>query len=132
MARAVDGRWQVCLVRAGRYWGFPKGHVEGGESAPEAALREISEECGLPQTRLTVIAELPRSEYAYRRDGRLVFKVVHQFLVLAPADAAIRPQAGEIDEVEWLSLAEASRRASFAATRTALAAAERLLPATAL
>ena len=28
-------------------WGFPKGHVDQGESPEEAALRELSEESGL-------------------------------------------------------------------------------------
>ena len=30
-----------------KIWGFPKGHVEGGETEKEAALREIKEETGL-------------------------------------------------------------------------------------
>lgn len=30
-----------------RIWGFPKGHLEQGETAKEAAIREIKEEVGL-------------------------------------------------------------------------------------
>ncbi len=48
LARPSASGWEVCLVRAGRYWGLPKGHIERGESAEQAALREISEECGVP------------------------------------------------------------------------------------
>jgi bis(5'-nucleosidyl)-tetraphosphatase len=33
--------------RNGQHWGFPKGHVEAGESEVETALREIYEETGL-------------------------------------------------------------------------------------
>jgi len=111
------------MVRAGRYWGFPKGHVEAGESAEQAALREISEECGVPLGSLSLNARLPSSEYAYRRAGRLIFKLVHHFLVIAPAGSKLTPQAAEIDEAGWLTFDQASARASFADTRIALAAA---------
>lgn len=33
--------------RNGNHWGFPKGHVEAGETENETALREIYEEAGL-------------------------------------------------------------------------------------
>jgi bis(5'-nucleosidyl)-tetraphosphatase len=33
--------------RNGNHWGFPKGHVEAGETEAETALREIYEEVGL-------------------------------------------------------------------------------------
>ncbi|PZR81991.1 MAG: NUDIX hydrolase [Candidatus Aeolococcus gillhamiae] len=129
LARPSVNGWEVCMVRAGRYWGLPKGHVEAGESAEQAALREISEECGVAVESLTVVSRLPASEYAYRRAGRLTFKLVEHFLITAPAHTEIRPQAGEIDEVEWLSIDEAGARASFKDTRTALSAARTALPA---
>jgi 8-oxo-dGTP pyrophosphatase MutT (NUDIX family) len=127
LARPADDGWQVCLVRARQYWGLPKGHVEPGESPQQAALREISEECGLPVDSLTIVAELPPSEYVYRRQGRLIFKLVHHFLVTTTAGATLTPQPVEIDEAEWLSFDEATRRASFADTRTALEAARNVL-----
>jgi 8-oxo-dGTP pyrophosphatase MutT (NUDIX family) len=102
---------------------LPKGHVEAGESAQQAAIREISEECGLLPGSLTIVAELPPSEYVYRRGGTLKFKLVHHFLITTAAGAALTPQPAEIDEAEWLTLDEAMARASFADTRTALDAA---------
>ena len=120
--RATDG-WEVCLVRAGRHWGLPKGHVEPGETPVQAAIREISEECGLTPTALSVVAELPSAEYVYRRAGRLRFKLVHHFLVIAPPGSALVPQPGEIDEAAWLTLDGAIRQASYPATRTVLEAA---------
>ena len=123
LARPRDQGWEVCLVHAGRYWGLPKGHLERGETAPDAALREISEECGIPVDALTIVAELPHSDYVYRRAGRLIFKLVHHFLVIAPAGTELVPQPSEIDEAVWLSFDAAITRASFADTRTALTAA---------
>lgn len=116
-------------MRAGIYWGLPKGHLEAGESTHQAALREISEECGIALASLSIIATLPPSEYVYRRKGRLIFKLVHHFLVIAPPRSELTRQASEIDEAEWLSIDEAAARASFADTRTALEAARPLLEA---
>jgi hypothetical protein len=51
--RRHEGRVHVLLIRdAYQHWGLPKGHVEGVESAAEAALREVEEETGLCQLRL--------------------------------------------------------------------------------
>ncbi len=63
----------------------------------------------------------------YRRAGRLTFKLVEHYLVTAPAGTHITPQTGEIDEAVWLTIDEAIARASFADTRTALAAARTAL-----
>jgi bis(5'-nucleosidyl)-tetraphosphatase len=44
-----NGKLAYLLLRHrnGMHWGFPKGHVEAGESEAETALREIYEEAGL-------------------------------------------------------------------------------------
>ncbi|MEO8898965.1 MAG: NUDIX domain-containing protein [Candidatus Dormibacter sp.] len=127
VARPSDHGWEVCLVLAGKYWGLPKGHFEPGETAQQAALREISEECGIPVDALSIVGALPPSEYAYRRAGRLTFKLVHHFVVVAPAGTGLVPQPSEIDEAVWLSIELAIQKASFADTRTALSAARAVL-----
>lgn len=50
--RCRDGRWHCLLLRAFRYWDFPKGLVEPGESPLTAARREVREETGLAQLEL--------------------------------------------------------------------------------
>jgi 8-oxo-dGTP pyrophosphatase MutT (NUDIX family) len=123
LARPGNEGWEFALLRAGRHWGLPKGRLEAGETPAEAAVREMSEECSLSPETLTVVGDLPPSEYVYRRDGQLIFKLVHHFLVTAPEAAVLRPQQSEIDEAEWLALDAALSRASFADTRAALVAA---------
>jgi len=129
VVRDAAGSVEVCLVHDGRYWGIPKGNVEGGETPEQAALREIAEETGIAHDGLRVLAELTPSEYVYRRrdTGRLIFKRVHQYLVAAPADAELRPQESEIAAAAWLPFSDASQRASFDATRRALDEAHRAL-----
>ena len=121
VVRRGEGGWQVCLIRVGDAWSLPKGNLEAGESPENAALREVAEETGLPPDRLALRGPLPPAEYAYRRrDRRLVFKQVHHFLVELAGDAPLVPQAGEVDAVEWVALAEATARVSYRDLRAAL------------
>ncbi len=129
--RSAEGV-EVCLVNDGRYWGFPKGLIEPGETPEVAALREISEETGLVREVLLLKAALPLTEYVYRRrdSGSLIFKRVHHFLVEAPAGAELHPDPAEIAEAAWLGLGEARRRLSFKNTYPIIDAARDLLAAT--
>jgi 8-oxo-dGTP pyrophosphatase MutT (NUDIX family) len=47
VVRRVDDRWRVLLLRVYNYWDFPKGRVEAGEDAIDAARRETREETTL-------------------------------------------------------------------------------------
>jgi 8-oxo-dGTP pyrophosphatase MutT (NUDIX family) len=128
VVRRCDAAHEVCLVSDGRYWGFPKGLIEPGETPERAALREISEETGIPRTALTLRAPLPSSEYVYRRrdTGALIFKRVHHFLVEAPAGTELHPDPAEIAEAAWLGFDDARARLSFRNTIAILDAARQL------
>ena len=49
VVRFVDGHPRYLLLRSFRYWDFPKGGVESGETPLEAARREVLEEAGLSE-----------------------------------------------------------------------------------
>jgi 8-oxo-dGTP pyrophosphatase MutT (NUDIX family) len=131
--RRRDGRVEVVLVRpAGKTtWVLPKGHVEPGEGALEAALREASEESGLE-----VAAGDPLGDVSYvyswrdRPDAPLVriFKRVHFFLMeCRGGDPSAHDD--EIDEVAWFALDEAHDRASHKSERDLIAKARQALRA---
>lgn len=109
-------------------WGLPKGHIEGGETAEQAALREVEEETGLAE--LEVVAELPTIDWYFRDHGRLVHKFCHFFLLQARLGEPV-PQLDEgITDCRWLPLAEAAGTVSYANARRVILAAGELLAST--
>lgn len=78
-----QGRVLVLCNFRGEYI-FPKGHIEAGETAAEAALREVAEESGLLAT---IISPLPDTAYSYQRvSGRVQEKRVIWFNMEAASD----------------------------------------------
>ncbi len=70
---------------------LPKGLVDPGEKALEAALREVREETGISATPITKLGD---SKYVYVRswsDGERVFKIVSFYL--------LRYESGRIDNI---------------------------------
>ncbi|MDQ6883044.1 MAG: NUDIX domain-containing protein [Candidatus Dormibacteraeota bacterium] len=107
------GAPRFVLIRANGRWSFPKGAIEKGETPAATALREISEETGLPREALRIAQPLNSVEYAFRWEGRLVLKTVHNFLVSFTGDAPFRPQLSEVDEARWYDAAEARQVLGF-------------------
>lgn len=102
-------------------WGFPKGHVEAGETSEEAALRECSEETGLASLR--TIASIGTTDWYFRSGGGLVHKFCDYFLLETPGGSEARPQHGEgIKACSWLNPDDAVARITYANARTVLQA----------
>lgn len=91
---------------------LPKGLVDPGEKAIEAALREVQEETGIMASLITKLADI---KYMYVRswgDGERVFKIVSFYL--------LRYESGRIDNIsedmrievahaKWVKLEEAPK-----------------------
>lgn len=95
-------------------WALPKGCIEKGESAEQAALREIMEETGL--TRLKVLERLGEIKYFYKLEGEDIFKIVILFLV-ETEDSELRPDLGEIQGAEWFDPHKAVETIAYDNTR---------------
>lgn len=117
--RFDEGRPLFLLIRDSyRNWGFPKGHVEPGEAAEAAALREVREETGLAGLELR--GPVATIDWYFRFRGRLIHKVCHFFL-METDDEATSPQAAEgITACRWAPFEEAMSAISYANARDVL------------
>ncbi|MDQ3555520.1 MAG: NUDIX domain-containing protein, partial [Gemmatimonadota bacterium] len=119
VVREFDGGPRVLLIRDRyRHWGFPKGHVEGAETAADAALREVREETGLLELELGV--RLQTIDWFFRFRGRLIHKFCHFYLIRSPGGTPIPQQEEGITECAWLALDEAVRTISYDNAREVL------------
>jgi 8-oxo-dGTP pyrophosphatase MutT (NUDIX family) len=107
--RRNAGAIEIALIRTGKRWGLPKGHVERGEGIQEAAYREVLEETGLEGEVIAKLGEISY-RYAYKKKagGELVrvFKRVH-FYLLRWTKGEARGRDYEVDEARWFPLREA-------------------------
>ena len=115
--RSVRGRPHVAAIRPQgkpNIWALPKGKIDPGESAAEAAVREVREETGVEGQ---LVEKLGDVRYTYiatwePAKGERIFKIVSFFLLQAGAgrigeiDEAMRV---EVDEARWLPLDEAPK-----------------------
>lgn len=100
---------RILLVKNnnGRYWSFPKGHIEDGETEQETAIREIKEETGLDVTIISSFREI--SEYC--PFGKIRKRVVF-FLAQAFTDN-VKIQEEEIDSYIWVDLQQARKMCTY-------------------
>lgn len=116
------GASEALLVHRPRYddWAWPKGKQEPGEHVTATAVREVAEETGLG---IRLGRPLPRQLYALS-DGRA--KTVDYWVGRVRGDDTIRRCPDEeVDDVRWVSLAQARELLSYDDDRALLAQALR-------
>ncbi|MBQ8880133.1 MAG: NUDIX domain-containing protein [Clostridia bacterium] len=124
--RTSDGIKYVIIESINGVKGFPKGHIERGESETQAALREVLEETGLHVS----LIEGFRMEDGYTFDfkGEKRKKRVVYFLASFSGEAPT-PQPSEIRSIELLNYESALSALKFKGAKTILSRADSFLQA---
>lgn len=99
-------------------WGFPKGHLEEGESPADAALRETEEETGLQG--LVLHGPIRIIDWHFRFRGRFIHKYCHFFLFESAAGDPVPQQDEGITACHWCVLDEALGELSYENARGVL------------
>ena len=102
---------QILLVtsRRTRRWIIPKGNIEPGKTAPEAALQEAFEEAGV---RGILASEIPLGFYTYfkrRTDQHSLPVSVEVFLLEVTEQLKKWPEKGK-RKLRWLPIARAIKK----------------------
>lgn len=118
--RRTERGTELLLVHRPRYddWSLPKGTLLEGESYPVGALREVEEETG-------IVGRLGLAVGSVGYEVRRGPKVVRYWLIEA-SGGRFSPNR-EVDEVRWLSVADAGDMASYARDANVIQRAARLL-----
>ncbi|HVL49755.1 MAG TPA: NUDIX domain-containing protein [Candidatus Thermoplasmatota archaeon] len=119
-----DAGREYLLLRFGTGpWGFPKGHIEAGESEVETAQREVMEETGIPVAAQRIVEGFRESTgYSFRR-GRSVVEKEVRFYLVESSTREVR-LSHEHDAFAWLPYRSALARLTLAGPRRVLESAE--------
>ena len=104
----IDSNKRVLLVKQKLGWvGFPKGHMEQGETEIETARRETKEETNLD----VIVDEKKRYTISYITSTQIDKEVI--YFRAKPISYSLLPQEAEIAEIMWVDIDEAKQYLSF-------------------
>lgn len=94
--RDSNGNVEILLIQDHKdRWTIPKGHIEEGETAQDAARREIGEEAGLHD--IDMLGWLGKIHFRYRRLEKLVLITQQVYLM------RVKTSGNEIQKEDWMN-----------------------------
>ena len=103
----------VQVIRGNRVLSLPKGHPDPGETAEQAAVREVREEAGVTAE---IEEKLGDVRYWYSLHGERRLKVV-SFFLCRYRSGSVRDHDDEVEAALWVPLADAPVRLEYRGER---------------
>jgi 8-oxo-dGTP diphosphatase len=119
---------EVALISVGSppRWQLPKGLIDAGESPESAAIREVREEAGVEAQTVNLIEKVEYWYQAARGKDRVRYHKFVYFYLMKYLSGDVTDHDHEVNEAEWVPLADAENRLAFrsekAVAKKALAA----------
>jgi 8-oxo-dGTP pyrophosphatase MutT (NUDIX family) len=89
------------IFRNGK-WDLPKGGCDKGEEIEDCSIREVEEETGVQNLKIT--RKLQKTYHIFKRNGVYRLKITHWFEMTTNFEGTPTPQAEEgIEKVAWLN-----------------------------
>lgn len=96
----VEKKDKILMIYRLKMWDLPKGKLDKGENAKEAAVREVEEECNI---RVVLGEKICNSWHTYSLNEKNILKKTSWFRMHCVDDSKMKPQKNEdIEEVKWL------------------------------
>ena len=106
VVRTPEGE-MLWIFRNGK-WDLPKGKRQRNEKFSTCALREVEEETGLRNLKIT--NELPQTLHTYMENGKRILKRTFWFEMHADKTQTLTPQTEEgITKVKWIAKSDINR-----------------------
>lgn len=107
--RSNGGEIEIALILTNneRRWQLPKGHLDPGETAEQAALREVAEEAGIECDLLEPILEIKYRFTHHGKNGPLRILKFVNFYLMRYVSGDVADHDDEVAEARWLPIDEA-------------------------
>src|SRR5690606_19827207 len=93
---------EVLFIFRNGKWDLPKGGIEKGEGIEDAAIREVEEETGVKNLKIT--QKLQKTYHVFKRNGSYKLKVTHWYEMKTDYKGKLQGQENEgIEKVAWLN-----------------------------
>jgi ADP-ribose pyrophosphatase YjhB (NUDIX family) len=100
--KVINKNGDILFIYRNNKWDLPKGKIEGKESIEQTSLREVEEETGVKDLKIT--KPLETTYHIFKRNGKHRIKITYWFEMTSNYDGKLEPQADEgITKVEWLN-----------------------------
>lgn len=107
--RSNNGEIEIALILTNneRRWQLPKGHLDPGETAEQAALREVAEEAGIKCELLDPILEISYRFTHHGKKGPIRILKYVNFYLMKYVSGDVDDHDDEVAEALWMPIDEA-------------------------
>ena len=99
--KVYNKKGEILFIYRNDKWDLPKGKTEKKEAIEETSIREVEEETGVKDLKIT--KPLPTTYHIFKRHGRHKIKITYWFEMQTDYEGSLNPEEGEgITKVEWL------------------------------